>query len=80
MVAGVYDHCPAQSSGLAVGDVIVDVDGRPVTGLAQLFRTIWELGPAGVQVPMTVIHDNEPRAVVVQSVDRNERLRTHPLH
>ena len=80
VVAGVYDDCPAGKAGLKVGDVVLEVDGRPVSGLAELFRRIWALGEAGVAVPFTILRDSANRNVIVTSVDRNACLRSEPLH
>jgi S1-C subfamily serine protease len=80
VVAGVYEDGPADAAGLTVGNVIAEVAGRPVSGLADLFRRIWSLGPAGVAVPITVIHENEPRDVIVASIDRLDRLKSASVH
>ena len=70
MIVGVYRHCPADNAGLRPGDLIVAVNGVPVDGLAHLFREIWRLGSAGVEIPMTVLRDEEVFDVTVTSADR----------
>ena len=80
VVAGIYEDCPADTAGLRVGDVVVSVDGQPVSGLAGLFRRIWALGEAGVVVPLDIRRDNDTRRARVQSVDRDQRTRSEPLH
>ena len=80
VVAGVYDSCPAGRAGLKVGDVVLEVDGRPASDLASLFRCIWELGEAGVVVPLTILRDNVTQQAEVHSVDRLSCLRSEPLH
>ncbi len=80
VVAGVYDDCPADAAGLKVGDAIVAVDGQPVSGLADLFRRIWALGDAGVVVPLDIRRGNSSYRAEVDSVDRDRRLRSEPLH
>ena len=57
VIAGVFKDCPAHRADLRPGDVVVDVDGRPVSGLAEMFRSIWALGEAGVEVPLRVVRD-----------------------
>ena len=69
-VVGVYRNCPADKAGLRPGDVIVGIDGEPVTGLAKMFRRIWSLGAAGVEVPMTVMRDTQKLELAVVSGDR----------
>ncbi len=80
VVAGVYDGGPADEAGLAVGDVIIEIAGERVSELAELFRRIWALGPAGIEVPVTVVRDNAPRTVFVASVDRGDRLKAAAVH
>ncbi len=69
-VVGVYRNCPADKAGLRPGDVIVGIDGEPVAGLANMFRRIWRLGPAGTEVPITLMRDTQKMEIVVISGDR----------
>jgi S1-C subfamily serine protease len=69
-VVGVYRNCPADKAGLRPGDVIVGIDGEPVAGLANMFRQIWSLGSAGVEVPIRVLRDTEKLELTVRSADR----------
>lgn len=80
VVAGIYDGCPAQEGGLSVGDVIVEVADEPVSDLADLYRRVWNLGPPGVKVPVTIVRENETRNVSLRSIDRAERLKGAALH
>ena len=70
MVVGVYPDCPAHKAGLRAGDVILRVDDSPVDGLAQMFRTIWSLGSAGVEIPMSIMRNSKRIDKVVRSADR----------
>jgi S1-C subfamily serine protease len=80
VVSGVYDDCPANIAGLQVGDVILEVDGESVSGLANLFRRIWRSGEAGVDVPLTIIRNRESMSVTVRSADRNSCLKSASIH
>ena len=80
VIAGIYEDCPADAAGLKVGDVVVGVAGEPISGLAELFRRIWALGVAGVVVPLDIHRGNTNQRTEVQSVDRDRRLRSEPLH
>ncbi len=80
VVSGVYDDCPAHSAGLQVGDVIVEVDGEPVSGLARLFRRIWQTGDAGVAIPLTIVRNRESMTITVQSTDRDACLKSASIH
>ena len=70
MVEGVYPNCPAHKADLRAGDVILRVDDSPVDDLANMFRTIWSLGSAGVEIPMIILRDSKRIEKVVQSADR----------
>lgn len=80
VVSGVYDDCPADAAGLQVGDVIREVDGDSVSGLANLFRRIWQTGEAGVDVPLTIMRNREPVAITVESTDRDNCLKSASIH
>ena len=80
VVASVYDGCPADRAGIEVGDLVVEVAGEPIDGLAELFRKVWDIGPAGSEIPLTIIRDGEPRPVLLESVDRDARLKHGAVH
>ena len=80
VVSGIYEDCPAHAAGLQVGDVIQEVNGQPVSGLANLFRRIWETGEAGVAIPLTIMRNRESMPITVQSVDRDTRLKSASIH
>jgi S1-C subfamily serine protease len=69
-VVGVYRNCPADKAGLRPGDVIVGIDHEPVVGLANMFRRVWSLGAAGVDVPLNVLRNAERMELKVRSGDR----------
>jgi S1-C subfamily serine protease len=69
-VVGVYRNCPADKAGLRPGDVIVGIDDEPVVGLANMFRRVWSLGSAGVDVPINVLRNTEKMQLKVRSGDR----------
>jgi len=69
-IVGIYRNCPADRAGLKPGDIILRVDDMPVAGLANMFRKVWNLGNAGVNVPISVRRDAETIDKVVESDDR----------
>jgi S1-C subfamily serine protease len=69
-IVGIYRNCPADRAGLKPGDVILSVDDEPVTSLANMFRKVWNLGQAGVAVPLAVMREQERLDKVVKSDDR----------
>jgi len=69
-VVGVYRNCPADKAGLRPGDIIVGIDDEPVVGLANMFRRVWSLGSAGVDVQLNVLRNTERMQLKVRSGDR----------
>ena len=69
-IVGIYRDCPADRAGLRPGDVILSVNDQPVAGLANMFREVWRIGQAGVEVPLRVMRDSQRIDKVVKSDDR----------
>jgi len=61
-------------------DMVLEVAGERVAGLADLFRRVWQLGAAGVEVPLTLVRDGELKRVRLHSADRNDFLKKPQLH
>jgi S1-C subfamily serine protease len=60
--------------------MVLEVAAERVTGLADMFRRIWRLGAAGVEVPLTLARDGELMRVRLRSADRNDYLKKPMLH
>jgi S1-C subfamily serine protease len=80
VVVGLAGGGPADQAGVHVGDIVLEVAGRPVGGLADTFRKVWALGAAGVQVPLTLMRDGAQLSLRLRSADRNDFLKHAPLH
>jgi len=80
IIVGTVSGAPAEQADLHQGDVVIAVAGEGVTSPAGLFRRIWSLGPAGVEVPMTLLRDGMVLEVTVTSGDRNRYLKAPRLH
>jgi S1-C subfamily serine protease len=80
VVSGLAGGGPAERAGVQVGDLVIEVaDGR-VGGLADLFRKIWGVGDAGVEVPMTLVREGSVSRIRVPSTDRQALLKRPSLH
>jgi S1-C subfamily serine protease len=80
VIGGLADGAPAQRAGMRQGDVVLEVAGEHVSSLADLFRKIWALGPAGTGIPLTLAREGALVNVRLQSIDRNELLKKPLLH
>ncbi len=80
VVLGVSPGGPAAKAELRRGDVIVALGDSPMDDLASFYRTLWALGPAGVEVPMTLAREGDVFDVRVRSADRNALLKKRRLN
>ena len=78
-VTGMATGGPAESAGVQLGDVVLEVAGERVSSLANLFRSVWRLGSAGVEVPLTVARDAQVLRFNLRSADRNNFLKKPQL-
>jgi S1-C subfamily serine protease len=74
-VAGLATQGPAARAGMKVGDLLLEVAGERATGLADLFRKVWQLGAAGVEVPIGYSRDGRRGEARVRSADRADFLK-----
>lgn len=74
-VARVTPQSPAEKAGLKRGDVIFAVKGEPVGSMADFYRKLWALGPAGTVVPLDVRQNGERRRIEIPSVNRLDHLK-----
>ena len=79
VVNGVAAGGPAERAGVHPGDLVVAVGAKRVASLADFFRQMWRLGPAGTEIPLTLARGGAPVYVRVLSGDRNEFLRKPSL-
>lgn len=65
LIADVIPKSPAEASGLKRGDVVVGMDGKPVTEPGQLSRTIATMSP-GSTTRLQVVRDGKERTLDVK--------------
>lgn len=80
VAVGIAPKGPAARAELRTGDVILAVKGEKVTEPAQFYRKLWALGPAGVDVPLTLYREGDIFDVVVASTDRDRMLKKPQFH
>ena len=80
VIVGIAPKGPAARAELKTGDVILAVDGENVSSLGELYRKVWSLGTAGVEVPMTLYREGVTFDVRVNSSDRAKFLRSPRMH
>jgi len=75
VIARVAPGSPAERAGVQAGDVISGVDGERPADLADFYREVWALGPAGVVVPLDLARDRAMHHVEIRSINRLEHLK-----
>ncbi|HEY2757734.1 MAG TPA: S1C family serine protease [Pseudolabrys sp.] len=80
VIVGIAPKGPAARAELKTGDVILAVAGENITTLAELYRKVWSLGEAGVEVPLTLYREGLTFDVRVNSSDRTKFLRGPRMH
>jgi len=79
VVNGLAAGGPAERAGIQAGDLVIAVGPERVASLADFFRQMWRLGPAGTEIPLTLARGGAPVYVRVSSGDRNDFLRKPSL-
>jgi S1-C subfamily serine protease len=79
VVNGLATNGPADAAGVRLGDVVVDIGGERVAGLADLYRKVWRLGPPGTAIPLTLARDGTITRTEVRSADRGDFLKKPQL-
>lgn len=77
-VTRVSPEAPADKAGVRRGDIIVGVGADAVATHVEMYRKIWSLGPAGTEVPLTVLQGASVKQIKVRSIDRTEYFRAKP--
>jgi S1-C subfamily serine protease len=80
VIIGLAERGPAQRAGLCAGDVVLAVGGMEIDNLAGMFRRIWSLGHAGVEVPLQIERDGRTLEHKVASGERNRFFKAPRLH
>jgi S1-C subfamily serine protease len=65
MVTGVAAGSTAERAGIAVGDVVVAIDDRPVVAMGELTATVRRYAP-GTEVTLSVWRGDRPEQLVVE--------------
>jgi S1-C subfamily serine protease len=77
-VTRITAESPAEKAGLKMGDMILTVNQKEVTGLADFYRKVWGLGNAGVEIPLGLLQGIQIREIKVKSADRGQYYRLKP--
>jgi S1-C subfamily serine protease len=79
-VTGVADGGPAQLADIREGDLISQVGRFEIGALAEFYRRVWSIGPAGVVVPLTIVRGGTTMDLSLRSADRTDMLKRPQAH
>jgi S1-C subfamily serine protease len=77
-ITRITEDGPAGEAGLQAEDLILKVNGQPVTGLGDFFRKVWAAGSAGVEITLSILKRDEIREIRVRTGDRSKFLLMRP--
>ena len=80
VIAGLWSGGPAEQAGIEIGDLVLEVDEMPVTDMAGMYRRIWAMGEAGVEVPLIIFRDREIFEIRVPSASRSDYYKAPQMH
>jgi len=61
---------PAEKSGIKKNDIIKNVNGKPISSVEELYKTIWSSGSFGIEINIEVIRNEKNINFKVKTVDR----------
>src|SRR6266540_3628877 len=80
LVTRVSPEGPADRAGVRNGDVVVGVGADPVKSQEELYRKVWALGAAGIDVPLRILKGADVRELRLRSIDRFQYFREKPTY
>lgn len=80
VAVGLSETGPAARAGIQTGDILLAVAGVEPADLAGFYRRVWEQGPAGATIPLTIARDGRTLEIAIVSADRSSFLKKPSLH
>ena len=79
-IGGLAHGGPAAKAGVKQGDLLLQIAGERVSKPTELFRRLWLLGAAGIDVPLMLARDGSIVNVTVKTGDRANYMKKPQLH
>ena len=80
VILDIAHYGPAKRAGLRRGDIVKKAGEMEITNLADFYRSLWALGPAGVTIDLKIERDGDAFDLRVKSADRQSYLKTPKPH
>jgi len=75
VVTRVTQGSPAERGGIRAGDIILRIGAEQVTGQVDFYKKLWGKGPAGTEIPLSVLQGAQMKDFLIHSIERTEHLR-----
>lgn len=79
-VSGIIPDGPADQAGVEPGDLITGLNDEDVTTMADMYRRLWSLGPAGLEITLNLRRDSEDIDALVATDSRYSFLERRKSH
>jgi len=70
VVGGISDGGPADRAGLQRGDILHALNGEVLDDVADFYRKLWAIGPAGSVVKLRMEREGDAFDVTIRTGDR----------
>ena len=70
IVAGIVPDAPASKSDLEIGDLIKGINNHSTASLSEMYKKIWSLGVAGIDITINIIRDGLDLDVLIKTDNR----------
>jgi S1-C subfamily serine protease len=71
---------PAEKGGLKAGDIILRIGDQQIAGQVDFYRKLWSKGPAGTEIPLSVLQGAQMKDFIIQSMDRAKHVRARTTY
>jgi serine protease Do len=75
LVTTVTAEGPAALAGIKRGDIVVGIGPEAVRSHEELYRRMWSMGAAGIEIPLKVVQGAQLKEIRVKSMDRSRHFR-----
>ncbi len=80
LISSLSQRGPAAEAGIEPGDVVLAVNDGEVGSIAEMYRRIWQAGPAGATIELRLQRDADVVHIAVVSANRESLMKNPSRH